>query len=234
MWPRHTGDFSVFRVYAGPDNKPADYSPENKPYKADRFLRISLDGVDENDFAMIMGFPGSTERYMTSYEIDDMLGVSNPNRIFIRGERQAILWEDMLASDKVRIQYASKYARSSNYWKNSIGMSRGKPRGKGRREGGEGARGAPPGQGAAPNAGREEAPPPPRKAPGPRRPGRGRRRALRVLRPPPPAARGASPRGLAGAAGGPRGGASRDGRRADGRLVRGLQPRDRPQGGPSG
>ena len=125
MWPRHTGDFSVFRVYAGPDNKPADYSPENKPYKADRFLRISLDGVDENDFAMIMGFPGSTERYMTSYEIDDMLGVSNPNRIFIRGERQAILWEDMLASDKVRIQYASKYARSSNYWKNSIGMSRG-------------------------------------------------------------------------------------------------------------
>ncbi len=125
MWPRHTGDFSVFRVYAGPDNKPADYSPENKPYKADRFLRISLDGVDENDFAMIMGFPGSTERYMTSYEIDDMLGISNPNRIFIRGERQAILWEDMLASDKVRIQYASKYARSSNYWKNSIGMSRG-------------------------------------------------------------------------------------------------------------
>ncbi|MDE6069303.1 MAG: S46 family peptidase, partial [Alistipes sp.] len=125
MWPRHTGDFSIFRVYAGPDNKPADYSPENRPYRAEKYLKVSLGGVEENDFAMIMGFPGSTQRYATSYEIDNMLRVSNPQRIFIRGERQAILWEDMLASDKVRIQYASKYAGSSNYWKNSIGMSRG-------------------------------------------------------------------------------------------------------------
>ena len=125
MWPRHTGDFSVFRVYAGPDNKPAEYAPENRPYKADKFLKISLNGYDEADFAMIMGFPGSTQRYMTSYEIDRMLEVENPQRIFIRGERQAILKEDMAASDKVRIQYASKYAQSSNYWKNSIGMSRG-------------------------------------------------------------------------------------------------------------
>ena len=125
MWPRHTGDFSVFRVYAGPDNKPADYAPENRPYKAEKFLKVSLNGYDEADFAMIMGFPGSTQRYMTSYEIDRMLEVENPQRIFIRGERQAILKEDMAASDKVRIQYASKYAQSSNYWKNSIGMSRG-------------------------------------------------------------------------------------------------------------
>lgn len=125
MWPRHTGDFSIFRVYAGKDNRPADYSPENVPYKADKFLKISLDGIEENDFAMIMGFPGSTERYATSYEIDNLLKVENPQRIFIRGERQAILWKDMVASDAVRIQYASKYARSSNYWKNSIGMSRG-------------------------------------------------------------------------------------------------------------
>ena len=125
MWPRHTGDFSIFRVYAGPDNKPADYAPENRPYKAEKFLKVSLNGYDEADFAMIMGFPGSTQRYMTSYEIDRMLEVENPQRIFIRGERQAILKEDMAASDRVRIQYASKYAQSSNYWKNSIGMSRG-------------------------------------------------------------------------------------------------------------
>ena len=125
MWPRHTGDFSVFRVYAGPDNRPADFAPENRPYKADTYLKISLGGVRENDFAMIMGFPGSTQRYATSYELANMLDVSNPQRIFIRGERQRILREQMQASDRVRIQYASKYAGSSNYWKNSIGMSRG-------------------------------------------------------------------------------------------------------------
>ncbi len=125
MWPRHTGDFSIFRIYADKDNKPAAYSPDNVPYKAEKFLKISLDGYKPNDFAMIMGFPGSTQRYMTSYEIDEMLDVQNPQRIFIRGERQAILKKDMAASDEVRIKYASKYARSSNYWKNSIGMSRG-------------------------------------------------------------------------------------------------------------
>ena len=125
MWPRHTGDFSIFRVYADKDNKPAAYSKENVPYKAPRHLEISLDGVKEGDFSMIMGFPGSTTRYMTSYEIDQMLEVDNPQRIFIRGERQAILWEAMEASDEIRIKYASKYAGSSNYWKNSIGMSRG-------------------------------------------------------------------------------------------------------------
>ena len=125
MWPRHTGDFSVFRVYAGPDNRPAAYAAENRPYRAEKFLKVSLDGVEEEDFAMVMGFPGSTERYMTSYEIDNMLGVENPQRIFIRGERQRILWDDMMADPEVRIQYAAKYRTSSNYWKNSIGMSRG-------------------------------------------------------------------------------------------------------------
>ena len=125
MWPRHTGDFSMFRIYAGKDNRPAEYSTKNVPYRADEYLRISLDGYEEGDFAMIMGFPGSTQRYMTSYEIDRMLTITNPQRIFIRGERQKILAEDMLASDKVRIQYASKYAQSSNYWKNAMGMSRG-------------------------------------------------------------------------------------------------------------
>ncbi|MBR2015606.1 MAG: S46 family peptidase [Alistipes sp.] len=125
MWPRHTGDFSIFRVYADKDNRPAEYSAENVPYKAPVHLEISLKGVKEGDFSMVMGFPGSTERYMTSHEIDYMLGVDNPQRIYIRGERQAILWEAMEQSDEIRIKYASKYASSSNYWKNSIGMSRG-------------------------------------------------------------------------------------------------------------
>lgn len=125
MWPRHTGDFSIFRVYAGKDNRPAEYSEDNVPYKAEKWLNISLDGVEEGDFGMIMGFPGSTERYMTSYEIDYMLEVDNPQRIYIRGERQAILREFMDADQAVRIKYDAKYAQSANYWKNSIGMSRG-------------------------------------------------------------------------------------------------------------
>ena len=125
MWPRHTGDFSVFRVYAGADNRPAEYSEANRPYKADKWLEVSLDGIKEGDFGMIMGFPGSTQRYMTSYEIDYMLAVDNPQRIYIRGERQKILREFMDADQAIRIQYDAKYARSSNYWKNSIGMSRG-------------------------------------------------------------------------------------------------------------
>ena len=125
MWPRHTGDFSIFRVYAGKDNRPAAYSEDNVPYKAEKWLDISLDGIEEGDFGMIMGFPGSTQRYMTSYEIDYMLEVDNPQRIYIRGERQAILREHMDADQAVRIKYDAKFARSANYWKNSIGMSRG-------------------------------------------------------------------------------------------------------------
>ena len=125
MWPRHTGDFSIFRVYAGKDNRPAAYSEDNVPYKAEKWLNISLDGIKEGDFGMIMGFPGSTQRYMTTYEIDYMLEVDNPQRIYIRGERQAILREHMDADQAVRIKYDAKFARSANYWKNSIGMSRG-------------------------------------------------------------------------------------------------------------
>ena len=125
MWPRHTGDFSVFRVYAGKDNRPAEYSEDNVPYKADKYLNISLKGINEGDFGMIMGFPGSTERYMTSYEIDYMLEVDNPQRIYIRGERQKILRQWMDSDQAIRIKYDSKFASSANYWKNSIGMSRG-------------------------------------------------------------------------------------------------------------
>ena len=125
MWPRHTGDFSIFRIYADKDNNPADYSPENVPYKAEKYLNVSLKGYNEGDYAMIMGFPGSTQRYATSYEIEESMNITMPQRVYLRGERQNILKEDMAASDKVRIQYASKYASSSNYWKNSIGMMRG-------------------------------------------------------------------------------------------------------------
>lgn len=125
MWPRHTGDFSMFRVYARPDGRPAPYSKSNVPYKPAKSLKISLAGYNAGDYAMIMGFPGRTNRYMTSWEIDQTLSQDNPIRIFIRGERQRLMWEDMLSSDKIRLQYADKYASSSNYWKNSIGVSRG-------------------------------------------------------------------------------------------------------------
>lgn len=124
MWPRHTGDFSMFRIYASKDNKPAEYSTENVPYKPKHHLPISLKGVEQGDFSMIMGYPGSTQRYMTSWEVDELIKISNANRIYIRGIRQDILLEDMLADEAVRIKYASKYAGSSNYWKNSIGMNK--------------------------------------------------------------------------------------------------------------
>lgn len=125
MWPRHTGDFSVFRVYSNPDGKPAEYSEDNIPLKPRHFLPISLKGYEKDDFAMVIGYPGGTDRYMTSFEIKELLEITHPNRIKIRGLRQDILLKDMQANEKVKIQYASKYSRSSNYWKFSIGQSQG-------------------------------------------------------------------------------------------------------------
>lgn len=125
MWPRHTGDFSLFRIYTGPDGKPAEYSEKNVPIKPKHFLPISLNGVQMDDFAFIMGYPGRTQRYMTSWEVKHTMEVTNENRIKIRGLKQKIWKEDMDKDDKVRIQYASKYARSSNYWKYSIGQNKG-------------------------------------------------------------------------------------------------------------
>ncbi len=126
MWPRHTGDFSIFRVYAGPDNRPADYSPENRPYKAEKYLKVSLGGYDEADFAMIMGFPGlDAALHDLLRDRPDAGGGESPAHLHPRRAAGDPWKEDMAASDKVRIQYASKYAQSSNYWKNSIGMSRG-------------------------------------------------------------------------------------------------------------
>jgi hypothetical protein len=124
-WPRHTGDFSVFRVYMSPDGKPAEYSKENVPYKPKHYLPISIKDLNQGDYAMIMGYPGSTQRYATSYEVDEIMKITNPNRIKIRGKRQEILMADMVSDPKVNIQYASKYSTSSNYWKYSIGENQG-------------------------------------------------------------------------------------------------------------
>ena len=121
MWPRHTGDFSMFRVYADKDNNPADYSPENVPLKAKNHLKISLAGVKEGDYTMIMGYPGRTTRFQTSPELKFQIE-QNDIRIAARTIRQEKMLEDMLADPKVKIQYASKYSGSSNGWKKWQGM----------------------------------------------------------------------------------------------------------------
>lgn len=125
MWPRHTGDFSIFRIYADKDNKPAKVSDENVPYKPLHSLPISLEGVHEGDFAMIYGFPGRTQQYLTSYAVDYVLNVSNPAKIAMRETSLNVINAAMQADDKTRIQYASKQARISNYHKKWIGESRG-------------------------------------------------------------------------------------------------------------
>jgi hypothetical protein len=124
-WPRHTGDFSVFRVYMSPDGKPAQYSKDNVPLKPKHYLPVSIKNLQKNDFAMVMGYPGGTTRYMTSYEVDEAMKITNANRIKIRGAKQEIWMKDMMADPKVNIQYASKYSGSSNYWKFSIGQNQG-------------------------------------------------------------------------------------------------------------
>lgn len=123
MWPRHTGDFSVFRIYADKNNNPAEYSEENVPYTPKQSLKVSLKGVKENDFAMIIGFPGRTTRFMSSEEAKETQNINNAVSIYVRGEKQDIWMNDMLADPKVRIQYSSKYAGSSNGWKKWMGMN---------------------------------------------------------------------------------------------------------------
>jgi hypothetical protein len=120
-WPRHTGDFSVFRVYSGPDGKPAPYSKDNIPLKPKYWLPVSVKDLNKGDFAMIMGYPGGTERYYTSYQVDELLKVINPIIIKVRGMKQDIWMADMQADQKINIQYSSKYFNSSNGWKYSIG-----------------------------------------------------------------------------------------------------------------
>ena len=125
MWPRHTADFSMFRIYCGKDGNPASYSKDNVPYKPKHHLPISLKGYKLNDFAMILGYPGSTNRYKTSYGIEYTMNVTNPIRIKVREEKQRIMQDFMSTSRKARIMYSAKYARSSNYYKYSIGQNEG-------------------------------------------------------------------------------------------------------------
>ena len=125
VWPRHTGDFSLFRIYAGADNLPADYSEDNVPLKSKHYLPISLDGVETGDFTMVFGFPGRTQEYLPSYAIEEIVEASNPAKISIREKALSIIDKYMRADEEIRIQYASKFARVANYWKKWIGESLG-------------------------------------------------------------------------------------------------------------
>ncbi|MEQ8908089.1 MAG: S46 family peptidase [Vicingaceae bacterium] len=125
MWPRHTGDFSLFRIYADKDNKPAEYSEDNVPYTPKHYFPISMEGVKEGDFTMVYGFPGRTQEYLTSYAIQQIKEKINPARIDIREKALEIMDRHMKEKDEVRIKYASKYAIVSNYWKKWIGENRG-------------------------------------------------------------------------------------------------------------
>lgn len=125
MWPRHTGDFSLFRIYADKDNKPAEYSEDNVPYKPKKHLKISLKGVKKGDFTLVFGYPGSTEQFLTSYGVDMIQNTRNPATIEIRDKKLNVFDAYMKADDAVRIKYAAKHARVANYWKKWIGENRG-------------------------------------------------------------------------------------------------------------
>ena len=123
MWPRHTADFSMFRIYADANNQPAQFSADNKPYSPKHSLPISIKGVQENDYAMILGFPGSTERFMSSYGIDQTVNYEYPKRVDIRGKKLTIMKSYMDNDVDTRLAYSSKYAQVANYWKNFQGMT---------------------------------------------------------------------------------------------------------------
>jgi hypothetical protein len=125
MWPRHTGDFSILRVYTAPDGSPADFAQENIPLKPRYHLPVSINGVEKGDFAMIWGYPGSTDRYLTSYGVDFQINQFDPNIVRLLGEQLDIWKEDMSANREVGIKYASKYAGTANSWKFYIGELKG-------------------------------------------------------------------------------------------------------------
>lgn len=123
QWPRHTGDFSVFRVYANKDNQAAHYSADNVPYQPKYSVPVSVKGYQDKDYAMTIGYPGSTERYLSSWGITQMMESENIPRIEVRTVKQDIWRKAMNADDAVRIKYSVKFSRSSNYWKNAMGMN---------------------------------------------------------------------------------------------------------------
>ena len=123
MWTRHTGDFSMFRIYANGSNEPAMFSMDNKPYQPKHHLPVSIKGVEDGDFTMIMGYPGSTDRYLTSRGVKMAVELDQPSRVKARAEKLNIMKADMKASNAVRLQYASNYAQVSNYWKYFIGQT---------------------------------------------------------------------------------------------------------------
>jgi len=125
MWPRHTGDFSMFRVYADANNRPAKYSKDNVPYKPNHYLPISLDGVEENDFTMVFGFPGRTNEYLPAKGVDQIVNVLNPAKIEVRENALKIVNTYMRKDAGIKIKYASKYASIANYWKKWIGENQG-------------------------------------------------------------------------------------------------------------
>lgn len=123
MWPRHTCDFSVFRVYTDKDGKPAEYSKDNVPMKPKHYLPISLKGVKENDFAMVIGYPGSTDRFLPSAGVKQAMDIYNPSVVTAREALRNVMDRDMKADPKIRIQYSAKFASLSNYWKFYIGQT---------------------------------------------------------------------------------------------------------------
>ena len=125
MWPRHTGDFSLFRIYASAENLPADYSPENVPYQPAYSLPISMDGVREGDFTMVFGFPGYTQQYLTSYAVQQLVDVENPAKIAMRKASLGVIDAAMAADAETRIKYAAKQSRISNAYKKWIGQNMG-------------------------------------------------------------------------------------------------------------
>ena len=125
VWPRHTGDFSLFRIYANKDNKPAEYSKDNVPYTPKHFLPISLDGVAENDFTMVFGFPGRTQEYLPSFAVEQIVNTLNPAKIELRDAALKVQDGFMRKDQAIKIQYASKFASVANYWKKWIGESQG-------------------------------------------------------------------------------------------------------------